>query len=80
MSAAKNILILTQWSFKDPLIQAYTLPHVKIIAKQIPEGSKIYLVTFEQQGLKMQEDEKKDVKLTLKKKRNIPDRLYLLGV
>ena len=48
MRLRKNILVLTQWSYKDPLIQAYTLPYVDIIAAIIPPGSRIYLVTFEQ--------------------------------
>ena len=68
MKKLKNILILTQWSFKDPLIQAYTLPYVYIIALQIPEGSKIYLVTFEQKQLRMSVDEKKKIKKDLSSK------------
>ena len=62
MNISKNILILTQWSFKDPLIQAYTLPYVYIIAKQLPIGSKIYLVTFEQIKFKMPPSEKAVIK------------------
>ena len=61
MSSHKNILILTQWSYKDPLIQAYTLPYVYIISKYLPEGSKIFLVTFEQERLKMTKDERKEI-------------------
>lgn len=68
MNINKNILILTQWSFKDPLIQAYTLPYVFIIAKQLPIGSKIYLVTFEQEKLKMAPSEKTVFKKMLKGK------------
>lgn len=68
MKSKKNILILTQWSYKDPLIQAYTLPYVFIIANNIPEGSKIYLVTFEQNNLKMSASEKENIKNTLSKK------------
>lgn len=68
MKKLKNILILTQWSFKDPLIQAYTLPYVYIIIRQIPEGSKIYLVTFEQKQLRMSVDEKKKIKKDLSSK------------
>ncbi len=68
MKSKKNILILTQWSYKDPLIQAYTLPYVYIIAKYISEGSRIYLVTFEQDNLKMSPSEKENIKNTLRKK------------
>jgi glycosyltransferase involved in cell wall biosynthesis len=43
----KKILILTYWSYKDALIQTYTLPYIRIIRKIIPAGSRIFLVTFE---------------------------------
>ena len=68
MNTSKNILVLTQWSFKDPLIQAYTLPYVYIIAKQLPLGSKIYLVTFEQEKLKISSSEKSAIKNMLAEK------------
>jgi glycosyltransferase involved in cell wall biosynthesis len=51
----KNILILTYWSYKDPLIQTYTLPYVRIISKYLPVNSTIYLVTFEQMHLRLSE-------------------------
>ncbi len=43
-----NIFVLTYWSYKDPLIQTYTLPYLKLINDLLPEGSKIFLLTFEQ--------------------------------
>lgn len=43
----KNILVITYWDYNDALIQAYTLPYVKIIAKNLPEGSTIFLVTLD---------------------------------
>jgi glycosyltransferase involved in cell wall biosynthesis len=42
-----NILVLTYWSFSDSLIQAYTLPYLSIIRKNLPPGSSIYLLTLE---------------------------------
>lgn len=42
-----NVLILTYWSFSDALIQAYTLPYVRIIRKNLPSSSTIYLLTLE---------------------------------
>ena len=42
-----NLLVPTFFSFKDALIQTYTLPYVKIIHKYLPKGSTIYLVTLE---------------------------------
>lgn len=48
----KNILILTYWSYRDALVQTYTLPYLRIIKKYIPENSKIFFVTFEQPHLR----------------------------
>ena len=53
----KNLLILTYWSYKDALIQTYTLPYVRIIRKNLPKKSKIYLFTIEQDFYKMSDDE-----------------------
>ena len=56
----KNILVLTFWSFNDPLIQTYTLPYVKIMLKNLPNGSKIYLQTLEQEFYQWNETETQD--------------------
>ncbi len=48
---SENVLIITFWSFKDALVQTYTLPYVNIIRQKIPSGSKIFIVTFEQQRI-----------------------------
>jgi len=53
----KNILIITYWSFNDPLIQTYTLPYVQIIKKNLPPGSKIFLFTLRQKTYALPEDE-----------------------
>jgi hypothetical protein len=42
-----NLLVLTYWSFSDSLIQAYTLPYLYIIKKNLPPGSSLYLLTLE---------------------------------
>ena len=47
MSKKHHILILTYWSYDDALIQAYTLPYLKIIKQLSPEQISIHLVTFE---------------------------------
>lgn len=70
MARKKNILVLTYWSYKDALIQAYTLPYLKIISDQLPRGSKIYLITIEQEHQKMSIDEKCQVS----------ERLRLFGI
>lgn len=51
-----NILVLTYWSYKDALIQTYTLPYVRIIKKNITPG-KIFLVTIENPFHKMDDEE-----------------------
>ena len=57
MSSTKNILVLTYWSYKDPLVQTYTLPYVRIIREKISSKSKIFLFTLEQDFYKMQKQE-----------------------
>jgi glycosyltransferase involved in cell wall biosynthesis len=55
---AQNILVLTYWSYKDALIQTYTLPYIRIILKHLPPLSKIFLFTFEQEHLKLNDEDK----------------------
>jgi hypothetical protein len=43
----RRILVVTYWSFADALVQAYTLPYVRIMLSVLPAGSKIFLVTLE---------------------------------
>lgn len=57
MSWQGNILVITSWSFKDALVQAYTLPYLKIIRKIIPSSKKILLVTDEQSRIALTTDE-----------------------
>lgn len=49
-SCKKNILVLTYWSFKDALIQTYTLPYVHQIADAISDENKIILLTLEKEA------------------------------
>lgn len=46
-----NILVLTHWSYKDALIQTYTLPYVNLIRKVLPKDYSITLVSSEQERL-----------------------------
>ncbi len=57
MKIRGNILVLTQWSFKNPLIQTYTLPYVDIIRKIIAPERKIFLVTSEQKNIALNSEE-----------------------
>ncbi len=50
MATPEHILVLTYWGLDDPLIQAYTLPYLRIIRKLLPKGSSIHLVTLERTG------------------------------
>lgn len=47
----KNVLVLTYWSFRTGLVQAYTLPYVRMIARRLGEGGRVAFVTFEQDGM-----------------------------
>ena len=68
-----NILVLTYWSYKEALIQTYTLPYVRIINKYLPAGSKIYLQTLEKPQFKLSDEELRIANDELKK-----DNIYLL--
>ena len=57
-----NMMVLTYWSYGDALIQAYTLPYVRIIKQQIRTEAKIYLVTLEQKSHQFTKEEKKNIK------------------
>jgi hypothetical protein len=48
---SSGVLVLTYWSFKDPLIQTYTLPYVKIMRNIISGDRKIFLFTLEKMNL-----------------------------
>ncbi|MBI4929244.1 MAG: hypothetical protein HY841_00660 [Bacteroidetes bacterium] len=50
-----NILVLTYWSYNDALVQAYTLPYLKIIKNNLPVNSKIYLLTLERNNNQINE-------------------------
>lgn len=62
MSKVKNILIITTWSYRDALIQTYTLPYLKMIRKIVPSDQKIYFNTLEQDHLHIAAVEKSAIK------------------
>lgn len=63
-----NILILTHWSFKDALVQTYTLPYVEQIRKALPLQYSITVVTAEQERLALQKDEAEQINRVWKAK------------
>jgi hypothetical protein len=54
MRSARNVLIITFWSFDDALVQTYTLPYLRLILKNLPVGSQLFL--FTQQGKSYHKD------------------------
>lgn len=61
-----NILALTFWSYKEGLIQTYTLPYLRQISKVSPKSS-IYLLTLEKPNLLLSADEMTKAKSLLSK-------------
>lgn len=62
-----NILVVTYWSYKEPLIQAATLPYLRMIRElQGGEGS-IHLLTLEKEGLRMEDEEAREVSEALER-------------
>lgn len=55
----KPILVVTYWSFKDALVQTYTLPYVKIIANT--SKRKVYIVCLEQAQLATTKQERSEI-------------------
>ena len=63
-----NILILTQWSFNDALVQTYTLPYVNIIREIILPDHKIIVVTAEQEHIALSKTESDQINKDWEKK------------
>lgn len=61
-----NILALTYWSYREPLIQAATLPHLRAIRQSLPANSVIYLLTLEKPGMALKGEEKKNISASLR--------------
>lgn len=51
-----NILILTNWAFDDALIQAYTLPYVRMIRHYLSSGKDVWFQTLEKERVKEKHD------------------------
>lgn len=66
-----NVLVITYWSFKDALVQTYTLPYVHIFRELLPPGSVVYVFTREQSHLKMTREEWKKTQREYSSKYNI---------
>ena len=62
-----NILFITFWSYKDALIQTYTLPYVNIIRNIVDKQRKIFIVTLEQEKFEFKEGERRAIEDSLRK-------------
>lgn len=60
-----NVLVITYWSFKEPLIQAATLPYLRIMAQLLGPDARIHLVTLEKQHLAIARDEETAIRAAL---------------
>lgn len=49
-SEVRNILVITYWSWDDPLVLNYTLPYLRIMLRVLPAGSRVHLVTLDKTG------------------------------
>ena len=58
----KNIIVVTYWSYKDALVQTYTLPYVKVISNKLKASQKIYLITIDDKKFRLSKDEYKSEK------------------
>ena len=68
MKISGNILVLTQWSFKDALVQTYTLPYVDILRETIAADKKIIVVTAEQEKKALSSEELSEINRQWKKR------------
>jgi glycosyltransferase involved in cell wall biosynthesis len=59
-SAPRNILVITYWCWNDALVQAYTLPYLRIMLKVLPVGSTIHVVTLEKGDTVLGEEQKEE--------------------
>ncbi|MBI1266077.1 MAG: glycosyltransferase [Cryomorphaceae bacterium] len=53
-----NILVLTYWSYKEPLVHAATIGYIKEIRKYIGVEGQIYLLTMEKEALQLSSTER----------------------
>ena len=66
MKKTKNILVITYWSYKDALIQAYTLPYLHLFNDILAPNRYIYLVTLEQKHLQLNANERSQIRQRLR--------------
>ncbi len=77
-----NILVITYWSFREPLIQAATLPYLEIISDLIGEDGHIHLHTLEKPDLRLSQHEfnAQQTKLNLQNITLLTQRYHRFGI
>ncbi|MFM1931686.1 MAG: hypothetical protein RL226_989 [Bacteroidota bacterium] len=60
-----NVLVLTYWSYKEPLVQAATLNYLKEIRKILGPDSTLYLFTMEKRHLALTAEERAGIEKEL---------------
>lgn len=62
-----NILVITYWSFREPLIQAATLPYLEILSELVGPDDRIHLHTLEKPHLRLSAEELENQRVELDK-------------
>ncbi|MDG1781423.1 MAG: glycosyltransferase [Flavobacteriales bacterium] len=52
-----NVLVISYWSFKEPLVQAAALPYLRMMRKSLGENGRLYFITLEKAHLKLTPEE-----------------------
>ncbi len=56
----KRVLVITYWSYREPLVQNYTLPYIHLMLKILPKGSRISLITMEKPEQRLGGEQKRE--------------------
>jgi glycosyltransferase involved in cell wall biosynthesis len=57
-NTATKILVITSWSFNEPLMHTYVIPNIKIIQDIAGSQTQIFISTFERNRIETLQDEK----------------------
>ncbi|WP_306641781.1 glycosyltransferase [Sanyastnella coralliicola] len=63
-----KILVITYWSFKEPLIHAWTLPYLDMIRDAVGDECEIHLFTLEKEQMQLNAEEEKAARQELQSK------------
>jgi hypothetical protein len=63
---AGAILVMTYWSYKDGLIQSYTIPYLKILSEVLGRSTPLYVLTLEKPEIGLSKEELQQANIELK--------------